>query len=72
MVDAARWLIIVGVLLVVAGVYLRMGGAVPPLGHLPGDIVIRRDGMVIYIPITTMILLSLLFTLVAHVVSRVR
>jgi hypothetical protein len=40
------------------------------LGRLPGDIVIDRDGLVIYLPITTSILVSLLLSLILWLVSR--
>jgi len=36
-----------------------------PLGRLPGDIVIDRPGLKVYIPVTTMILVSLLVSLLS-------
>lgn len=36
-----------------------------PLGRLPGDIVIQREGFTIYFPITTMIIVSVLLSLIA-------
>lgn len=36
-----------------------------PAGRLPGDIVIERDGFRLYLPFTTMALLSLLVSLIA-------
>ena len=38
------------------------------LGRLPGDITVRWRGRLVYLPITTTILLSLLLTLVARLV----
>jgi len=35
-----------------------------PLGRLPGDFYVRRDGFSFYFPLTTSILLSILLTLV--------
>ena len=40
------------------------------LGRLPGDIVIDRDGFVLYLPITTSILVSLSLPLVLWLISR--
>lgn len=40
------------------------------LGRLPGDIVIDRDGFVLYLPIATSILVSLLLSLILWLVSR--
>ena len=39
-------------------------------GHLPGDVVIERDGGTFYFPIVTCLLLSLLFTLVLWAFNR--
>ena len=38
------------------------------LGRLPGDITVRWRGRLVYLPITTTLLLSLLLTLVARLV----
>lgn len=40
------------------------------LGRLPGDIVVDRNGLVVYVPITTAILVSLLLSLVFWLFSR--
>ena len=55
----ANHLIMAGILLIVLGVFWHLG-----LGSLPGDIRIRRPGLTVYIPLTSTILLSLVFTLV--------
>jgi hypothetical protein len=41
-----------------------------PLGNLPGDIRIEREGLRVYVPVTTCIVLSGLFWLVQFVMSR--
>ncbi len=38
------------------------------LGHLPGDITLRRNGRSFYLPFTTTILLSLALTLLARII----
>jgi hypothetical protein len=35
-----------------------------PLGRLPGDIIIQREGFTIYIPVTTAVIVSVLLSLV--------
>ena len=40
------------------------------LGRLPGDIVVDRGGFVVYVPITTAIIVSLLLSLVLWLFSR--
>ena len=59
-------LIILGAVLVVIGVLVQWGPSIPVLrwlGRLPGDIVIERLGFRFYFPLTTMILVSLILTL---------
>jgi hypothetical protein len=57
-----RWLMIVGVLLVLLGLawplITKLG-----LGRLPGDIRIERDGFSFYFPITTAIVISIVLSL---------
>ena len=65
----ARWLIILGVVLVVLGLlwpWLTKLG----LGRLPGDIVIERDNFRVYIPITTSLLISVVLSLVFWLLNR--
>ena len=40
------------------------------LGRLPGDIVVDRGGFVLYVPITTAIIVSLLLSLVIWLFNR--
>lgn len=59
----SRWLITVGVVLVILGIawpWLAKLG----LGRLPGDIRVERDGFTFYFPITTGIVVSLVLSLV--------
>lgn len=56
-------LIIIGIAVVIVGVLWPWLGTLP-LGRLPGDIVIRREGFTFYLPITTMILVSLVLSLI--------
>ena len=56
-------LIVVGLAILAAGL-LWPWLAKLPLGRLPGDIVIDREGFHFYFPITTMILLSVVLSLV--------
>ncbi|MFO7760815.1 MAG: DUF2905 domain-containing protein [Thermodesulfobacteriota bacterium] len=41
-----------------------------PLGRLPGDIVINRPGFKLYIPVTTMVLVSLLLSFLAWIFRK--
>lgn len=68
--SLGKALIALGLLLVALGAVLWVGPKVPLLGRLPGDIVIKRDNFTFYFPLTTMLLLSLLLTLVLNLLWR--
>lgn len=65
----ARILIILGVVLVIAGLlwpYITKLG----LGRLPGDIVVEKENMRFYFPIVTSIIISLILTLLFWLFRR--
>ncbi|MFA9462282.1 DUF2905 domain-containing protein [Thiohalorhabdus methylotrophus] len=58
----SRFLILLGAVLILVGILwplLQKAG----LGQLPGDIVIHRDNLHFYFPLTTSILVSILISL---------
>jgi hypothetical protein len=57
----SRTLIVIGVLLIAAGLLIKLG---VPIGRLPGDIVIRRGGGTFYFPIVTCLVVSVVLTLI--------
>ena len=65
-----RILIIVGVVIVVLGLVFIFGGRLSFLGKLPGDIVVKRDGVTVYFPIVTFLLISVILTLIINFILR--
>jgi hypothetical protein len=64
-----RSLLVVG--LVLAGIgLLLMSGTGLPLGRLPGDIRFQRDGVTVFIPLGTMLLVSVVLSLILFVLGR--
>jgi len=65
----SRTLIIIGLLLVIAGIawpwLSRLG-----LFHLPGDIVVERENFHFYFPITTGILISIVISLILWLLHK--
>jgi hypothetical protein len=67
-----------GKVLIYAGLFLLLLGLIllyfPKLfawfGHLPGDIGIEREGLRVYIPIASSLLLSLILTLLLNLLRR--
>jgi DUF2905 family protein len=67
-----RALVVIGVFITVLGAVMLLTPRVPFLGHLPGDIVIHRENLTIYIPITTMLIVSVVLSVVLSVIGRGR
>jgi DUF2905 family protein len=63
-------LVILGVVLVVVGLVIVAGDRIPILGHLPGDIVIQRENVTIFIPLGTMLLVSVVVSVVLALINR--
>lgn len=63
MTNMQKSLIILGLIIFAAGIAWPWLSKLP-LGRLPGDIVIDRPGLKVYIPVTTMILVSAIISLV--------
>jgi membrane protein implicated in regulation of membrane protease activity len=64
-------LVVAGVVLVVAGL-LASSGMLSWFGRLPGDIRIERPHTRIYIPLTSMLLVSVALSLIAAVLRRLK
>ena len=65
----SRTLIVVGLVLVAIGVLWPWIGKLP-LGRLPGDILIRREGYTIFMPVGTGLLISLALSLLPWFLNR--
>ena len=58
-----KLLITIGVILIAVGLLWPLLSKLE-IGRLPGDIIIRREGFSFYFPITTMIIVSVVLTLI--------
>lgn len=67
----ARWLIYIGILLVLIGLVLHyVPGLFQWFGRLPGDIRLESGRTKVYIPITSMLLISVVLSLLIHILRR--
>lgn len=67
----ARWLMAAGALLLLLGVALHYApGLLSWFGKLPGDIRIESELSRTFIPITSMIILSVVLTIVVNIFRR--
>jgi len=65
----ARLLILAGIVLIAAGIIWLVAERVG-LGRLPGDIVIERGNVRIYIPLLTMLIISVVLSIVMWLINR--
>lgn len=66
-----RTLIGVGIAVVVLGVLVQVG-ALRWFGNLPGDIRIEGDNSRVFVPITSMIVVSIVLSVLLNIVQRLR
>ncbi|HEY7412437.1 MAG TPA: DUF2905 domain-containing protein [Vicinamibacteria bacterium] len=64
MPEIGRVLLVLGLAIAALGLVLTLGGRVPWLGRLPGDLVLRRGSFTAYVPLATCLLLSAVLSLV--------
>jgi len=64
-----KTLIIIGVGILVAGLLWPWLSKLP-IGRLPGDIIIDRPQLKVYIPITTMIVVSLIVSVILWIMKK--
>ena len=68
--DTGKWIIIAGLMIVMAGVIIYFfHDKLNWIGRLPGDIRIERDNFKFYFPITTMILVSILLSVILRLIK---
>ncbi len=67
--DLGPLLVGLGVLLVVLGA-LAWAGGLSWLGHLPGDIRVERPGVRVFVPLTSMLVVSVVLSLVVWLLRR--
>ncbi len=65
-----RALIVIGLVIAVVGAVMVFGSRIPVLGHLPGDIVIHRDNLTIFIPLGTMLVASVVASVIISLLGR--
>lgn len=69
----ARWFIIAGIILIVIGLILCLApGLFSWFGKLPGDISIEKENTRVFIPLTSMILISVILTVLINLIRYLK
>ena len=57
----ANWLLVIGIVCIVLAVLLKLE-LLSWFGNLPGDLHVKREGFQFYLPLTTMIIVSIILS----------
>ena len=67
--SLGKVLLILGILIAGIGIILLFAGRIPFLGRLPGDILIQRDNVTVWIPLATMVVISIVLSILLSIIS---
>lgn len=70
MEQIGKLLMFVGISILALGAILWLGGRLPGIGKLPGDIIIKRGNFTFYFPLATSILLSVILSVILALLRR--
>lgn len=68
--NVQKIIIIIGVVIILTGLTLPWISKLP-FGKLPGDIVVDKPGFKLFFPITSMIILSLVVSLIIWIIKKI-
>lgn len=69
--ELGKWLIGVGLFILFCGVILYLfGDKLGWLGNLPGDIRVEEENFSFYFPVTTMIIVSVILSILLTLIAR--
>ena len=69
--ELGKWLIIGGLVLALTGVVIWLLGRLPFFGNLPGDIHIQTQNVSCFIPLVSMIIISVVATIILNIIIRI-
>jgi len=65
-----KYLILTGIILIIAGVFVSFWDKIPFIGKLPGDIKIEGKNFTFYFPLVTSILLSIIISVILYLFRK--
>lgn len=63
-------IVLLGLVIIVVGL-VAMRGWLGWFGHLPGDVRVERQNVRVYVPIVSMLLISIVFSVLSYVLRRI-
>ena len=68
--NLGKILLIIGGMIVLAGLVILIFGKTGFMGKLPGDILIQKGNFTFYFPLVTFLILSIVLTIVVNILIR--
>jgi hypothetical protein len=68
--SAGKIFILLGLFLILFGVFFLFWQKIPFLGKLPGDIIWHKDGFFFFFPLVTSLVISLILTVILNLIFR--
>jgi len=62
--QVGKLMILFGVIFIVLGLAMQLIGKVPGIGHLPGDIFVKKGDFTFYFPLATCLIASVILSLI--------
>ena len=69
--ELGKWLVVVGLGLALLGGVMWLLGRLPFFSNLPGDVRLQTQNFSCFVPIVSMIVLSILATIILNIVIRI-
>ena len=69
--DLGKWVVVAGIALIFVGGLMWLLGRIPFFGNLPGDIRIQTQNVSCFIPIVSMIIVSVVATIILNIIIRI-
>jgi hypothetical protein len=70
--NTGKIIVIIGLIIIIIGLILWLGiSKFSWFGHLPGDVRIEKKNFSFYFPITTMIIISVVLSLIFWIVGKI-
>jgi hypothetical protein len=68
--NMGKFIIIIGVILILIGLIMQFTDKIPWIGRLPGDILIKKENFTFYFPLVTSIVLSIVISLIIYLIRK--
>jgi len=70
--QSGKYVILAGIIIVILGIIIYFfSDKLHWIGRLPGDIRVEKENFRFYFPITTMIIVSILLTIIIQIIKRI-